>query len=295
VAVTAAGGIVAASAGCGLGLLLILQGLRGHQVLPDRRALLPPGWSLQTGALWLSLAVLAGLVVTAASRWPVAALAAAAGVLATPRLRAGRRAQEALVARTEAIASWAEMVRDNMAGAAGLEQALRASSTVAPTAIAAEVDRFVTRLGEVRLVEALAALGDDLDHPSGDLVIAALSNATRMEARELGPLLGRLAESIRADVRMHLRVEVGRARIRTSARIVVGVTAGLIALLFVTARDLLAAYSTIGGQLWLLLVLAVFAAGGWVMSYYSRVDLGPERFTARRVPTGLDQGDGGWP
>jgi hypothetical protein len=85
---------------------------------------------------------------------------------------------------------------------------------------------------------------------------------------------------------MRLRVEVGRTRIRTSARIVVAVTAGLIALLFVAARDLLAGYRTVGGQLWLLLVLSVFVAGGWIMSHYGRLDLGPERFTARRTPTG---------
>ena len=43
-----------------------------------------------------------------------------------------------------------------------------------------------------------------------------------MEGRDIGALLSRLADSIRTDVRMRLRVEVGRARIRTSARIVIG-------------------------------------------------------------------------
>ena len=186
------------------------------------------------------------------------------------------------------------MIRDNIAGAAGLEHALPATSTVAPLPIRAEIARFAARLDQKSLTDALAELGDDLDHPSADLVIAALTNATRMEARELGPLLSRLAESIRADVRMRLRVDVGRVRIRTSARIVVAVTAGLVGLLFITARDLLAAYNTLGGQLWLAAVLGVFALGGWVMAHYGRLDLAPERFSARRTPTGQRARPGSW-
>jgi Flp pilus assembly protein TadB len=240
-------------------------------------------------------AAVAGLMVGGLTRWPVAAAATFVAVVLAPRFVRGRRHREDHVARTEAIAGWTEMIRDNMAGAAGLEQALVASSTVAPMAIRAEVGRFVSRLDDVSLTDALVELGEQVDHPSADLGIAALADATRMEARELGPLLGRLAESIRADVRMRLRVEVGRTRIRTSARIVVAVTAGLIALLFVAARDLLAGYRTVGGQLWLLLVLSVFVAGGWIMSHYGRFDLGPERFTARRTPTGERTTGRPWP
>ena len=168
-----------------------------------------------------------------------------------------------------------------MAGAAGLEQALMAASHVAPTAIRIEVRRFARRLEDRPLAEALAMLGDDLQHPSADLVVAALVNAARMETRDLGSLLGRLADSIRGDVRMRLRVEVGRTRIRTSARIVMGVTVFTAAFIFLFSRDLLSVYDTPAGQAWLVVVLAFFMLGMWLLDRFSQIEM-PERFTARR-------------
>ena len=173
------------------------------------------------------------------------------------------------------------MIRDNMAGAAGLEQALMATAEVAPKPIATEVHRFARRLESVALPEALALLGDDLNHPSADLVVAALANAARMEGRDLGSLLTRLAESIRGDVRMRLRVEVGRARIRTSARVVMAVTLVTIVFMYIFSRPLLAVYDTPVGQLWLLVVLVIFGLGGWMLSHYSQIEM-PDRFSARR-------------
>lgn len=79
---------------------------------------------------------------------------------------------------------------------------------------------------------------------------------------------------------MRLRVEVGRARIRTSARIVVATTAVTIGFLFVFSRQLLTAYDSTAGQLWLLVVAAVFAAGGWMLHTYGQIEM-PERFSAR--------------
>ena len=97
---------------------------------------------------------------------------------------------------------------------------------------------------------------------------------------DLGPLLSRLAESIRGDVRMRLRVEVGRARIRTSARIVMGVTVFVVVFLYLFSRPLLDVYDSATGQLWLLLILGIFVGGAWLMNHYSQVEM-PERFSAR--------------
>jgi tight adherence protein B len=211
----------------------------------------------------------------------VAALATATIVLGAPRLFGDKADRARGIARTEAIAVWAELIRDNMAGAAGLEQALLASANVCPQAIEVEVWRFARRLEHEPLGDALAALGDDLNHPSSDLVVAALANAARMEGRDIGALLSRLAESIRADVRMRLRVEVGRARIRTSARIVIGVTLFTMLFMYVFSRSLLEAYDSPAGQAWLVLVFAIFALGLWLMNTYGQVEM-PERFSARR-------------
>ncbi len=121
-----------------------------------------------------------------------------------------------------------------------------------------------------------------LDHPSADLLVAALAAAGRLEARDLGSLLARLAEAIRGDVRMRVRVEVGRARIRTSARIAVATTVATVAFLYLFARHLLEPYDTWAGQAWLLVVAGVFFAAGWLLHRYSRLEA-PERFTLRRA------------
>ena len=267
-------------AGVGVGVLLVVAGWRGQRVLPSLRRLLPGSRRVEVGVAWLAGAFVAGLAVYLLTGWIVAAVGASALVWMAPRMSGARADRVVVVARTEAVASWAEMIRDNMAGSAGLEQALLASAQVAPGPIAAELARFASRLERIPLTDALVRLGHDLDHPSADLVVVSLVNATRMEARELGPLLGRLAEAIRGDVRMRLRVEVGRARIRTSARIVVATTVATMAFLFVFSRRLLVAYDSLAGQLWLLVVAGVFALGAWLLKTYGRVDM-PERFSAR--------------
>lgn len=277
-------------AGVGLGALLVIQGVRGNQVLPRLETLVPGGLSRDAALVWLGLALALGTAVLVITGWPVASVAAAILVLLVPRAISGSRSQRDNVERTQAIATWTEMIRDNMAGAAGLGQALQATTALAPAPIAPEIRRFSARLDHTPLVDALYALGEDLDNPSADLVVVALANAARLESRELAvarkdgqssPLLSRLATSIREDVRMRLRVEVGRARIRTSARIVVGTTVVTIAFLYVFARDLLEPYNTLTGQAWMCVVAGVFVLGGWMINAYGRVEV-PERFSPRR-------------
>lgn len=264
----------------GLGLWLFYAGARGIQLLPSISTVFPSDVRTEKAFAWSAGSAVAGVLVFALTGWPVAAVITAGIVVWLPRPLAAQSSRQDESAKTEAIASWTEMIRDNMAGSAGLEQALIASSAVAPLAIAPQLRRFAARVDRMSTVDALARLGADLDHPSADLVVVALVNAARMEARELGPLLGRLAETIRADVRMRLRVEVGRARIRTSARIVVATTLVTMAFLFAFSRQLLKAYDSTTGQLWLLLVAGVFGLGGWMLHSYGQIDM-PERFAAR--------------
>ncbi len=284
------GSLVAASAGAlfGLGVLLLVGGIRGRRYLPSGRAVATRvfGTQVERDAMLMSLALALVMVavVLVATGWPVAAIGAGVAVVMLRRGSGLNADHRRYVARTNAVASWAELVRDNMAGAAGLEQALLASVQVAPGPIHDELRRFASNLERRSLVESLHRLGEDLDHPSGDLVIAALTNAAVMEVRELGPLLGRLADATRADTRMRERVEVGRARIRTSARIVVGTTALTIALLWLFARNLLVAYDSVAGQLWMCVVASIFVIGGTALRNYSRFDM-PQRFQARHRST----------
>ncbi len=164
------------------------------------------------------------------------------------------------MARVEAIAVWTEMLRDTLAGAAGLEQAILATAPVAPSPIRPEVGALAARLSSDRLVPALRAFAADLADPTADLVVAALLMAAEHEARQLGPLLGSLAQAARDQVNMRLRVEAGRARTRTSVRVVVGATLFMAAALVVLNRSYLTPYGSAAGQFVLAVVGGCFAA-----------------------------------
>ncbi len=204
-------------------------------------------------------------------------------MLAGPAALGGAARRQEETATAEAIATWAEMVRDTMAGASGLEETLIETAAVAPAAISPQLQAFVLRLRHQPLEVALDRLAAELDDSSADLIVASLAAAARLEARDLGSLLARLAEAIRGDVRMRTRVEVGRARIRTSARIAVATTAATVFFLYLFARHLLEPYDTSAGQLWLVVVVAVFFGAGLMLHHYGHLEV-PERFTLRRTP-----------
>jgi Flp pilus assembly protein TadB len=264
----------------GIGIWLTIGGLAGWQLLPARSQLATTMARLQQTATRAGLAVLAAVVVLVVTRWPVAAALAGLGTALAPRLLGGGRARQDAIGKTEAIASWAESVRDTMAAAAGLEEALTATAVAPPAPIASAVQRLAERLRHQRLTDALAAFGDELDHPSSDLVVAALTIAARMEAADLGSLLSRLAESIRDDATMRVKVEVGRQRLRTSAKIILGSVAATVVMLMVLNRSYLDAYDSPAGQAVLAVVGGVFAGGSWLMARMSDIDL-PERFVPR--------------
>jgi Flp pilus assembly protein TadB len=276
--------MAALSAGVGLGLLVVVAGFRGVTLIPSVRL---GGSDTSAGATsaWLAGATLVGAVVFAVTGWIGAALGMTLLVLVLPRFLGGGRAVRRELEQTQAIATWAEMIRDNMAGAAGLEQALQSTADIAPDPIAVPVKRFSVRLDAMPVTDALILLGRDLRHPAADLVVVSLANAARMEGRDLGGLLTRLADAIRGEVRMRQRVEVGRARVRTSSRIVLAVTLATAAMIYFTSRDLLAVYDSFSGQLWLAAVFALFIGALWAMNHYARIEL-PERFTAREVHSG---------
>jgi tight adherence protein B len=176
--------------------------------------------------------------------------------------------------RIEAIATWTEMLRDTLAAAAGLEQTILATAPLAPTAIRPQVSELVARLsnGE-RLTPCLRALADQLADPTGDLVIAALVMAAEHQARQLRELLGSLALAAREQASMRMRIQAGRARTRTSIRVIVGTTLGFATGMVLLDRPYLAAYDSITGQILLLVIGTLFGLG---FAWLSRIAAVPE-------------------
>jgi Flp pilus assembly protein TadB len=257
-----------AGAGLGAGLLLIVHGLRRT----TRHRAPRPGLS-QEQILRLAGCLGVAAVVGLLTRWPVGAALAAIAAWTLPRMLGTDRAAQKAQARTEAVAAWAEMLRDNLSAAAGLEQAIIASATVAPAAIRDEVTTLAASIRTgTRLPDALAAFREELNDPTGDLVVRALSQAAHRQASKLADLLAELADLARKRTAVRLRVAAGRARVRTSARVVTATTlvfaVGLIAL----NRGYLSAYDTAMGQLVLLLIGALFAAGFAGLARLGRID-----------------------
>ena len=281
--------IAALAAGAGLGLLLVVAGVIGRPVLEGvgagaRSAIAGPGVARVAGC------VAAFVIVGVVTGWIVGGVLAALTVVALPGVLGGRSQRERAIARTEAIASWTEMIRDSIVAASGLEEAIVATANVAPRPIEPEVRRLVHRLEHQRLPDALVAFGNDLDHPSGDLVVAALVIAARMEASDLSGLLSRLAEATRGEARMRIRVEVGRTRVRTATKVIVGVVIAAVAFLTLVNRDYLEVYDSPGGQIVLAFVGAIFATGGWLLTRMAHIEL-PDRFTTRSSSPSLTGAD----
>lgn len=268
--------VALAGAGVGLGALLVVDGLRRRPVTDP----VPPRSSGDRDSgrrLVVAVALGAGALVV--TRWPVAALAVGVGGWWWPGLAGSRAAHQRAMARTEAVAVWTEMLRDTMAGAHGLEEAIATTATVAPAAIAPEVTALAVRLERQPLDAALAAFAADLAHPTGDLVVVSLRMAAQGSVGELGGLLGTLAQAARDEAAMRLRVDAARARLRTSVRVIAACTAATGAGLLVMNRSYLDAYDGALGQG----VLALLA-GCWAFSLSWLARMGrfvtPERFLA---------------
>jgi tight adherence protein B len=275
--------------GTGVGLLLVITGWNGvnprqHRGLtrwhPHRRD--------DQRLVRLAGVVAIGVVTGVITGWVAGAvLASLAGWALPPVL--GRDPRHAhRMDRIEAIATWTEMLRDTLAAAAGLEQTILATAPLAPTAIRPQVSELAARLsnGE-RLAPCLRTLADQLADPTGDLVIAALVMAADHQARQLWDLLGSLAQAAREQASMRMRIQAGRARTRTSIRVIVGTTLGFASGMVLLDRPYLAAYDSITGQFLLLVIGALFTLG---FAWLSRIAMVPEpvRFFATVTNDGTE-------
>jgi hypothetical protein len=153
------------------------------------------------------------------------------------------------------------MLRDTLAAAAGLEQAILATAPIAPGAVREQVTALATRIyrGQ-RLADALRSFADEAADPAADLVVAALLLAAEQQARDLGQLLSSLADSARQHAAMRMRVAASRARVRTAMRIIIAATVLLSVGLLAWSRAFLHPYASPAGQLMLAAVGGCFAA-----------------------------------
>jgi Flp pilus assembly protein TadB len=277
----------------GAGLLLLVLAIRGF---PARPADAGPG-KLET---WLreilgwrgAIALILGALTLAATRWVVAGIGIALLALGWRSL-GGAVAERRAMNRLEGLAVWTESLRDTIAGAVGLEQAIPASLRVAAPTIRGPLENLVDRMHtRVPLPEALRRFADDLNDPSADLIIAALIINARLRGPGLRDLLGALADSVREELDMRRKVGAERRATRRSVQIVVGIAVGLAVGMAIFNHEYVKVYDSPLGQVVLIVVGGLYAIGFFWLRRLANFEA-PERLLAGSGVPGA--GTGGSP
>ncbi len=254
-------------AAVGCGVWLIVHGASRHQRLAH------PSVAVWRGRLnrraWRRTVTMlvVGVLVGGVTGWPVGALLAAVAAGCLPQLLGRDRAARERIEKLEAVAVWTEMLRDTLSAAAGLEQAILATASLAPPALREHTRALASRIERGQpLGPSLRAFADEVADPVVDTVATALVMAAERQARKLADLLGSLAGATREQVAMRLRIDAGRARVRTSVRVVTATTVGMAVGLVLLNRPYLQPFSSLFGQVMLALVGGLFAAGfAWLV------------------------------
>jgi Flp pilus assembly protein TadB len=222
-----------------------------------------------------------GLVVLVITEWLV--LAVALGLLAglADRFFGGTGEERRAIDRLEALATWTEALRDTIAGAVGLEQAIPATAVNAAPAIKPSLNLLVDRL-RIRepLPSALMRFADDLDDPSADLIVAALVLNARLRGPGLREVLSALADSAREELDVRRKVAAERRSTRRSVQVVVAITLLVAAALILFNPTYVSPYTSFIGQFVLFIVITLYAVGLVWLRRLAKIEV-PERFLIR--------------
>ena len=167
-----------------------------------------------------------------ATGWLVGGIGIALLVAGLAEPEAGPTSERRAMAKLEGLATWTESLRDTIAGAVGLEQAIPASLRVAaPSLRDLGCGWWAVCTPGCRCLTHCELFADDLDDPGADLIIAALIINSRLRGPGLRDLLGALSASVREELDMRRKVNAERSWNPAKCQIVVGVSVGLALLL----------------------------------------------------------------
>jgi tight adherence protein B len=231
------------------------------------------------------IAIVAGILALVTTRWVVAGIGVA--LLAYSwRSLSGAGSERAAITRLEGLATWTESLRDTIAGAVGLEQAIPSSTRIAAPAIREPLLKLVDRLHtRMPMPDALRLFASDLDDPSADLIIAALIINSRLRGPGLRDLLGALSRSVREELDMRRKVGAERRSTRRSVQIVILVSVGMAIGLAFVDHSFLAPYSSPFGQLVLALIACLYGLGIAWLRRLARFE-SPQRMLGDSVAVG---------
>lgn len=235
-----------------------------------------------------AIALILGALTLIATGWVVAGIGAVLLALGWRSL-GGAASERRAMNRLDGLAVWTESLRDTIAGAVGLEQAIPASLRVAAPTIREPLEKLVDRLRtRVPMADALRRFADDLNDPSADLIIAALIINARLRGPGLRDLLGALSGSVREELDMRRKVSAERRSTRRSVQIVVGISVGLALGMAIFDHSYVGVYDKPTGQVVLVFVVALYAVGFLWLRKLANFD-SPERLFS--APPGPEGGD----
>lgn len=256
-----------------VGIVLIGAAVSGHQ-LPARTnssQRKPTPAERSARARVVAAAMLAGIAGWLLSGLIAIGLLLAGGVVAVPLFRQADRERRLLVARTEALAGWAESLRDYVKSHAGLRQSVVASLNTVDDVIRPEVEALAADLDTESPDVALERFAARLADPVADLLATALTVALgESGARDIPGLLGQLAQDARDEVSGIRRVSVAHEKAFGTARAMAIVVVATAAGMFAVNGSYLRVYRTAPGQVVLLLVAAVALLAVWGLVRMSR-------------------------
>jgi len=290
--------VVATVAGClGLAIALVAGGEDGERddASPSRHR--PRSSRAPSVAVRWAVGSIVALVVLAFSGWVLPAVIAGVGAGAGVRAVQQRdRSSAREIERTDALASWIESLRDVLLAGDQPIGAISATVPSAPHVIRPQVRRLSAALAHQSAEVAIRRFADDIDDPLGDLVAAGLLIAVQRGARTVA-VLSALADQARSQADRRRVVEAERAPVRREVTLLTLIMGSLVVGVLLFGRvDYLDAYDTAEGQLFLTVVLVVYAlllARVQRLSRYPR----PQRFLTvdrLRRDEDLESGDRDW-
>ena len=126
-------------AGFAAGVVIVVAGSRGWSIADRFRSEGPSLTLSRDMQLRIAGGVVAGFVVLLLTRWIVAGVGAAAIIIVWPYLFGSAGEGRRDLANLDGLATWTESLRDTIAGAIGLEQAIPATTSNAPAVLATSV------------------------------------------------------------------------------------------------------------------------------------------------------------
>ena len=198
----------------------------------------------------LVVAVAVAVAIQLLLGWPVMAVFAGFVVIGLPVFTGANESTMAFAAKTDAVATWLEGMRDALSSRHGPEATIINSATRAPREIRTELEDFRLRVEHGQpLREGLVDLADDLDHEISDFALSVMAMALEKSATEISPVLTSLATMARVRSHDMIRIHAERAEARGTLKLVVRALLGFFFIVLFLFRQHLEPFSSYEGQI----------------------------------------------